>query len=72
MADKETEERNALLDELSSAVETWYQKEVETTNNEIALLKQIGKGSANKLASSNTTAGRVLALNDIESFLARG
>lgn len=72
MADTITDERNALLDELSSALDTWYEKEVEAINAEIELVKSVvqSRSSATGSVKSNTAAARVLVINDISSFLA--
>lgn len=72
MADATTNERDALLDELKEALETWYAKEVDVINTEIALVKQVvsGRSNAASAVKSNTAAARVLVINDITSFLA--
>lgn len=70
--DAETAERNALLDELTAALETWYAKEERAIQTELGFLRSVvsARSSAAGAAKSNTVAARVLVIDDITSFLA--
>jgi hypothetical protein len=72
MSDPATEERNELLDELTEALNTWYEKESESIQAERDFIDKVVKSrsSAVNAVASNTAAARVLVLDDITSFLA--
>jgi len=65
------ERRNALLDELKSAVDAWAESEEKKVKDEITFMKSVlrGRTGSERLARSNTTEARVLVINDISSFL---
>lgn len=70
--DATTTERNALLDELTTALNTWYAKEAAAIQTEITFVNQVvaSRSAANGAVKSNTKAARVLVIDDITSFLA--
>ena len=72
MSDATMDERNALLDELTEALNTWYEKESSAIQTEIKFLNQVAAARASSVAAakSNTKAARILVIDDISSFLA--
>lgn len=69
--DLDTTQRDALLDELSAALEVWHTAEVAAINKEAAFVKSVvkGRGGATALSTANTTRARILVIDDLESFL---
>lgn len=70
--DQVVQERNALLDELTVALDDWYNKELEAIDAEAGFMRQVVKArsSASALSSGNVDKGKVLVIDDITSFLA--
>jgi|NOAtaT_6_FD_contig_31_422354_length_381_multi_2_in_0_out_0_1 hypothetical protein len=66
------EARNALLDELKSALDDWHEREIKRIDDEVTFAKSVlrGRTGSERLARSNTTEARVLVIDDINSFLA--
>lgn len=63
--------RDALLDELATAVEEWYEAEIALIDQEEAFLKSVlrGRTGSERLASSNTEEAGLLVIDDLGSFL---
>lgn len=70
--DQATKERNALLDELGTALEAWYSKEAKAITKEAQFLRAVvrGRSGAVALSKGNVTKAKVLVIDDITSFLA--
>jgi len=70
--DPAVKERNDLLDQLTDALEDWYKKETEATQNEADFVRNVVKGrqGAMKLSKGNVEKAKVLVIDDITSFLA--
>lgn len=70
--DPRTQRRDQLLDELRSATDQWYQAEKKRIEDEVTFLKSVlrGRTGSDRVSKSNTSQGTVLAINDINSFLA--
>lgn len=70
--DPRTQRRDQLLDELRTAADQWYQAEKKRIEDEVTFLKSVlrGRTGSDRVAKSNTNRGTVLAVNDINSFLA--
>lgn len=68
------EERNALLNELESAVEEWYTRERARVEDEVTFLRSVlrGRTGSESVARRNTSEARVLVIDDITSFLSGG
>lgn len=66
------EARNALLDELKSALDDWRDQEVKRIDDEVTFAKSVlrGRTGSERLSRSNTTEARILVVDDINSFLA--
>lgn len=66
------EARNALLDELKSALDDWHEQEVQRIDDEVTFAKSVlrGRTGSERLTRSNTTEARILVIDDINSFLA--
>lgn len=66
------EARNALLDELKSALDDWHDREVQRIDDEVTFAKSVlrGRTGSERLSRSNTTEARILVIDDINSFLA--
>lgn len=64
--------RDQLLDELATAADDWFNAEKKRIDDEVAFLKSVlrGRTGSDRLSRSNTAQGTVLAVNDINSFLA--
>jgi hypothetical protein len=71
MADQSTTARNARLDALSSAVQTWAQKQTDAINQRVASSKTILKGrtGSERLAQSSVQAASSLVVSSIQDFL---
>lgn len=71
-AQSDTEARNALLDELQSALDDWHTQEIQRIDDEVTFIKSVlrGRTGSERLARSNTEEARILVINDIDSFLA--
>ncbi len=63
--------RDAILDELSVAMESWFEKESSRITAESDFIKSVlrGRTGSDRLRAANTVAARVLVINDIDSFL---
>lgn len=70
--DQSQKERNALLDELSKALEDWHTKEADLIKNEAKFMRAVVKGRSGTMALSkgNVEKAKVLVVDDITSFLA--
>jgi orotate phosphoribosyltransferase len=64
-------ERNALLDQLTDALEDWYEKETKAIQDEADFVRNVVKGrqGAMKLSKGNVEKAKVLVIDDITSFL---
>ncbi len=71
MADKTTEERDARLDVLSTAVEQWAENQKQRLNAQVALGKRILKGrtGSERLAQASVQSVSDLAVDQINDFL---
>jgi hypothetical protein len=67
----DAERRNALLDELKTAVDEWATNEERRVQDEVVFVKSVlrGRTGSERLARSNTAEARVLVIDDITSFL---
>jgi hypothetical protein len=72
LQDDAARERNALLDEVASAVDQWFDKESALIKAEASFVRAVvrGQSGSSKLAAANASRARVLVINDITSFLA--
>lgn len=70
-AQSDLERRNALLDELKEALDEWAEAEEEKIDKEGDFMRSVlrGRTGSERLARSNTEEARILAINDISSFL---
>lgn len=69
--DQELLERNALLDELKAAVDTWFAKESAAITAEATFLRSLvkGRGGSSAAAAGNLAKARILVIDDITTFL---
>lgn len=72
MADPAKTNRDALLDELSAAMDDWYGKETTDIQNEENFVKSViqARSAGATAAAANVSVARVLVIDDITSFLA--
>lgn len=69
--DQATQERNARLDALKTAVEQWAEQQKERLNAQVALGKRILKGrtGSERLAQASVQSVSDLTVNKINDFL---
>jgi len=67
----DTTRRNAILEELETAVEDWFRVEEKRITDEVAFVKSVlrGRTGSERLSRSNTAEANVLVRDDINSFL---
>lgn len=65
------ESRNRLLDELTDAVNEWYDAEESRIQDEVTFAKSIlrGRTGSERLNRANTREAELLVIDDISSFL---
>lgn len=70
--DPAQEQRNALLDDLTSALEDWYKVETKAIKDEADFVRSTvkGRGGAMSLSKNNVETAKVLVIDDVNSFLA--
>jgi hypothetical protein len=63
--------RDAILDELKTAMTQYFDKESKRINDEATFIKSVirGRTGSDRLRASNVTTARILVLDDITSFL---
>jgi len=71
-SDAQREERDARLDRLQEALDSWYEKERGRLEDEATFLKSVlrGRTGSERLSRENTSEAEVLVVDDITSFLA--
>jgi len=64
--------RNAKLDRLKEALDSWYTYEKTRLEDEVTFMKSVlrGRTGSDRLSRSNTAEAEVLVTDDITSFLA--
>jgi hypothetical protein len=69
--DQRTADRDARLDQLSEAVNSWADKEIKQLNDEATFLKSILKGrtGAGRLANQNVADSSKFVVDEISEFL---
>ena len=68
----DTERRNELLDDLLTALNSWFTVEEKRIEDEVTFMKSFlrGRTGSERLQRANTREAEILVIDDITSFLA--